>query len=255
MTASGPAQSADGTQTGGTTDLLPAPGTPIEAEEVNAALASLTPLAQAEAAIRWVVGRFGLQQVILASSMGDEALVHLASEVAPGIRVLFLDTGYHFAETLGTRDAFAATRPIELITVTPRLDVAEQDAQYGAALYARDPDLCCAMRKVEPLERGLRGHMAWITGRRRVDAATRTDIPIVGWDYKREMVTVNPIAGWDDEDVASYVETHGVLRNPLRELGFTSIGCQPCTRPTKPGEDPRAGRWAGRTKTECGLHT
>lgn len=255
MSASGQLQSPTEPRIAAAPSAIPATGNPTEAGEVDATLASLPPLAQAQAAIGWVVQRFGLPQVILASSMGDEALVHLASEVAPGIRVLFLDTGYHFAETLGTRDAFAATRPIELITVTPRQAVAEQDAQYGAALYARDPDLCCALRKVEPLERGLRGHLAWITGRRRVDAATRTEIPLVGWDRKRDMVVVNPMAGWDDDDVANYVETHGVLLNPLRELGFTSIGCQPCTRATKPGEDPRAGRWAGRTKTECGLHT
>jgi phosphoadenosine phosphosulfate reductase len=235
--------------------VAPPLANPTEAAAVDAAIAGLSPLTQAEVAIRWVVERFGNQQVILASSMGDEVLVHLASQVAPGIRVLFLDTGYHFAETIGTRDAFAATRPLELITVTPRQTVAEQDAQYGPELFAREPDLCCALRKVEPLERGLRGHVAWLTGRRRVDAATRTEIPVVGWDRKRGMIQVNPIASWDDAAVAEYAESNGVLLNPLRDIGYTSIGCQPCTRPTAPGEDPRAGRWAGHAKTECGLHT
>jgi phosphoadenosine phosphosulfate reductase len=231
------------------------PANPAEAAAVDAAIAGLNPLTQAEVAIRWVVERFGLKKVILASSMGDEVLVHLASDVVPGIRVLFLDTGYHFAETIGTRDAFAATRPLELITITPRQTVAEQDAQYGLALHEREPDLCCALRKVEPLERGLAGHAAWVTGRRRVDATTRTGIPVVGWDAKRGMITVNPLASWDDDDVSDYAERNGVLLNPLRQIGFTSIGCAPCTLPTTPGEDPRAGRWAGRAKTECGLHT
>lgn len=210
---------------------------------------------QAAAAIRWVSRRFERQQVILASSMGDEVLVHLASEVAPGVRVLFLDTGYHFAETIGTRDAFEVIRPIRVITLTPRQTVAEQDAQYGPRLYERSPDICCALRKVEPLERGLAGHSAWITGMRRVDAPTRTGIAVIGWDARRAMVKVNPLAGWNDDDVAAYAADNGVLLNPLRELGYRSIGCQPCTRATATGEDPRAGRWAGRAKTECGLHT
>jgi phosphoadenosine phosphosulfate reductase len=182
-------------------------------------------------------------------------LVHLASEVVPEVQVLFIDTGYHFAETLGTADAYSATRPLRLLTVTPRQTVAEQDAAEGARLYERDPDRCCALRKVEPLERGLAPFHAWITGMRRVDAPTRTDIAVVGWDARRGKVKLNPLAAWTDEDVAVYAEVNGVLLNPLRQAGYASIGCAPCTRPTAEGEDPRAGRWAGRAKTECGLHT
>lgn len=245
---------AAGTERSGLAAVPPL-ANPTEAAAVDAAIAGLSPITQAEVAIRWVMERFGSGQVILASSMGDEVLVHLASEVAPGVKVLFLDTGYHFAETIGTRDAFAATRPIELITVTPRLTVAEQDATHGPALHSRAPDQCCAMRKVEPLNRGLAGHAAWITGMRRSDAQTRVAIPVVGWDDKRGMVKLNPLANWDDDQVSDYAEAHGVLLNPLRQLGYTSIGCAPCTRPTTTDEDPRAGRWAGHAKTECGLHT
>lgn len=226
-----------------------------QAAAADAAIRELPALEQAAAAIRWVSKRFDREEVILASSMGDEVLVHLASEVAPGVRVLFLDTGYHFAETIGTRDALEVMRPVRLVTLTPRQTVAEQDAEYGPRLYERSPDRCCALRKVEPLERGLAGNAAWITGMRRADAPTRTDISVIGWDARRSMVKVNPLAGWTDDDVADYAADHGVLLNPLRELGYRSIGCAPCTRPTAPDEDPRAGRWAGLAKTECGLHT
>jgi phosphoadenosine phosphosulfate reductase len=212
------------------------------------------PVDQARMALAWAHDAFGTSLVV-ASSMGDEVLVHLAGEVVPEIDVLFIDTGYHFPETLGTADAYDATRPIRLITVTPRQSVAEQDAAEGSALHARDPDRCCALRKVEPLERGLAPYAAWATGLRRVDAPTRSDIDVVGWDARRAKVKVNPLAAWTDEDVAAYAEAHDVLLNPLRQLGYTSIGCQPCTSLPVPGDDPRSGRWSGRAKTECGLHT
>ncbi|MGN6334336.1 MAG: phosphoadenylyl-sulfate reductase [Motilibacteraceae bacterium] len=211
-------------------------------------------VAEARAALEWAREAFG-EEVVVASSMGDEVLVHLAAQAAPGIDVLFLDTGYHFAETLGTRDAVAATLDVQVRTVLPLLTIAEQDAQYGERLHERDPNQCCALRKVEPLERGLSPYAAWVTGMRRVDAPTRRDIDVVGWDAKRSKVKLNPIASWTDDDVAAYAAEHGVLMNPLRQLGYPSIGCAPCTRPVAPGEDPRAGRWVGTDKTECGLHT
>jgi phosphoadenosine phosphosulfate reductase len=144
---------------------------------------------------------------------------------------------------------------VNLISILPKQTVAEQDAEYGAQLHDRDPERCCALRKVEPLERGLKPYTAWINGMRRVDAPTRTDIRVVDYDAKRGMVKISPLAGWTDEDVAEYVEAHGVLVNPLFQDGYTSIGCAPCTRRVQPGEDPRAGRWTGFAKTECGLHT
>jgi phosphoadenosine phosphosulfate reductase len=212
------------------------------------------PEAQARMALAWAHDTFG-DRLAVASSMGDEVLVHLASDVIPEVDVLFIDTGYHFAETIGTAAALAATRPIQLLTVRPRQTVAEQDACEGAQLYSREPDRCCALRKVEPLERGLAPYPVWVTGMRRVDAPTRTDIDVISWDARRGKVKVNPLAAWTDEDVSVYSEVNSVLLNPLRQEGFTSIGCEPCTRPTHPGEDPRAGRWSGRAKTECGLHT
>ena len=208
----------------------------------------------AREALRWGASVFG-DRLTVASSMGDEALVHLVGTTVPGADVFFLDTGYHFAETLGTRDAYQAMLPLRIRTVLPLLGVAEQDARHGARLHDRDPDRCCAMRKVEPLDRALRDHDAWVTGMRRVDAPTRTDIAVVGWDGARAMVKLNPLAAWSDEDVERYVAEQGVFLNPLRQEGYASIGCAPCTRPVADGEDPRAGRWAGKDKTECGLHT
>ena len=204
--------------------------------------------------LAWAGQTFG-PGLVLASSMADTHLVHLAQTVVPGIDVLFLETGYHFPETIGTRDAVAAVYDVNLISITARQTVAEQDAQYGARLHDRDPERCCALRKVEPLERGLSPYTAWVNGMRRVDAPTRKDIRTVDFDAKRGMVKISPIAGWTDQDVRQYVDKHGVLVNPLFEDGYTSIGCAPCTRRTAPGEDPRSGRWAGFSKTECGLHT
>ncbi len=208
----------------------------------------------ARQALRWAAETFGAGLTV-ASSMGDEVLIHLVGTTIPDTDVFFLDTGYHFAETLGTRDAYTAMIPIRMRTVLPLHTVAEQDAEHGPRLHERNPDLCCAMRKVEPLERALAGHPAWVTGMRREDAPTRTDIAVVGFDERRGMVKVNPVAAWTRDDVARYTKEHAVFENPLRQIGFASIGCAPCTRAVADGEDPRAGRWAGRAKTECGLHT
>ncbi|HET9501599.1 MAG TPA: phosphoadenylyl-sulfate reductase [Marmoricola sp.] len=210
-------------------------------------------LAPADDIIEWAVATFG-ERFCVTSSMGDAVLTHLAAQVAPGIDVVFLDTGYHFAETLGTRDAVAATLPVNLLTVAPAQTVAEQDATYGPDLYARDPDLCCALRKVQPLEEALVGYDAWATGLRRSETHNRVIAPVVGWDEKKQRVKVSPLARWTDEQVERYVAEHGVLVNPLQLDGYPSIGCWPCTRRVAAGEDPRSGRWAGLGKTECGIH-
>jgi phosphoadenosine phosphosulfate reductase len=186
--------------------------------------------------------------------MGDAVLAHLASRVAPGVDVLFLDTGYHFVETIGTRDAVAATLPVNLVTVRPEQSVAEQDATYGKDLFARDPDLCCALRKVGPLQDALAGYDAWATGLRREETRDRVIAPVIGWDETKRKVKVSPLARWTGEDVERYIVEHGVLVNPLVQDGYPSIGCWPCTRRVAPGEDPRSGRWAGTAKTECGIH-
>ena len=148
----------------------------------------------------------------------------------------------------------AATYPINLINVTPSRTVAEQDAELGPRLYGRNPDLCCYLRKVVPLERALDPYDAWITGVRREETDARSDTRVVEWDAKRAMVKVNPIASWSQEQVDSYIAENGVLMNPLVDDGYPSIGCATCTMPVKPGADPRSGRWAGTGKTECGLH-
>ncbi len=202
--------------------------------------------------VAWAHQAFG-DDVTAASSMGDEVLVELIAQTEPDLDVFFLDTGFHFQETIDTRDHYAGR--VRLRTVLPLLTVEEQNREHGERLFDRDPDRCCAIRKVEPLNRALTGHHAWITGMRRVDAPTRTDITLVGWDDKRGMVKINPIAAWDDDDVDRFAFEEDVFLNPLRERGYPSIGCAPCTRPVAKGEDPRAGRWAGKNKTECGLHT
>jgi phosphoadenosine phosphosulfate reductase len=211
------------------------------------------PVEQALAVLRWAGETFG-DGFAVTSSMADGLLAHLASRAVPGVNVVFLDTGYHFAETVGTRDWISSALPITLVNVTPPQTVAEQDAEHGPALHDRDPDLCCSLRKVQPLARALAGYTAWGSGVRRDEAATRAGTRVVDWDVKRGMVKVNPLAAWTQDDVDAYIAEHQVPVNPLQEIGYASIGCAPCTRPVAPGEDPRAGRWAGRGKTECGLH-
>ncbi len=192
--------------------------------------------------------------LVIASSMGDAVLVDMASKLRTGVPVLFLDTGYHFAETIGTRDAVATVYPVEVVTVLPLVSVAEQDLTHGPALHDRDPDTCCALRKVEPLARGLAPYTAWASGIRRDEATTRRSVQPVEWDATRSMAKVNPLYAWTQEQVDTYIAEHGVLVNPLTYDGYPSIGCAPCTRRVAPGDDPRSGRWADTGKTECGLH-
>jgi len=191
----------------------------------------------------------------VACSMADAVLPHVVAKRAPGVDVLFLDTGYHFSDTLVTRDIVAADLPINLVNVTPEQTVAEQDAQYGPRLHERDPALCCQLRKVEPLARTLPLYEAWVTGVRRDEAPTRIDTPLVTWDEKNGLVKINPLATWTFDQLQAYAVDNNVEVNSLLSDGFLSIGCEPCTRRVEPGEDPRAGRWAGFAKTECGLHT
>jgi phosphoadenosine phosphosulfate reductase len=209
--------------------------------------------APAEEIVRWAVEAFG-KQICVTSSMTDAVIIDLVSRIKPGIDVVFLDTGYHFAETIGTRDAVEAVYPVNLINVTPSRTVAEQDRDLGPRLYGRNPDLCCYLRKVVPLEKALAPYRAWITGVRREETTTRRDTHVVEWDARRKMVKVNPIAAWTQEQVDAYIEERGVLVNPLVFDGYPSIGCATCTMRAEPGADPRSGRWAGTGKTECGIH-
>lgn len=212
------------------------------------------PVEQALTVLRWAGDTFG-DEFAITSSMADGLLAHLASTAVPGVHVVFLDTGFHFAETLGTRDWITSVLPITLVNVLPEQTVAEQDAEFGPRLFERDPDLCCSLRKVQPLAQTLSGFVAWGSGIRRDESPSRAGTRLVDWDAKREMIKVNPLAAWTQDDVDAYVAEHQVPVNPLVDLGFASIGCAPCTRPVAPGEDARAGRWAGRSKTECGIHS
>ena len=209
--------------------------------------------APAQEVLRWAVETFG-DRFAVTSSMGDGLLASLVSSVASGVEVVFLDTGYHFAETMGTRDAVAQVYDVSVRTMLPLLSVTEQDAEYGPELFRRDPDLCCALRKVEPLARGLEPFVAYASGARRDETSARASMGVVEWDERRAKVKVNPLATWTQAQVDEYVLEQGVLVNPLAYDGYPSIGCAPCTRRVAPGEDPRSGRWAGQAKTECGLH-
>lgn len=221
------------------------------AAEASARFADATP----EEVMAWAAQTFGDALAVACSMAGDTVLPHLVARFAPGVDVLFLQTGYHFPETIGTRDALAGTIDAKIIDVLPLQTVAQQDAQYGAKLHDRNPALCCELRKVEPINRELASYEAWVTGVRREDNALRANAQLVEWDARHEMVKINPIAAWSFDDLLDYAGTHGVPINLLLTDGYPSIGCEPCTRRVEPGEDPRAGRWAGLAKTECGLHT
>lgn len=210
--------------------------------------------ATAQEILVWAADEFGAGLAVTAS-MQDLLLVQLAAQARPGIDVLFLDTGYHFVETIGTADASEVVYDITLRRLRPELTVSEQDARHGADLFARDPDTCCALRKVAPLNAALAGYEAWATGLRRAESPTRANTPVVAFDERKGKVKIAPLARWTDEQVVRYLAEHGVLLNPLLSDEYPSIGCAPCTRKVLPGEDSRAGRWAGLAKTECGIHT
>jgi phosphoadenosine phosphosulfate reductase len=209
--------------------------------------------APASEVIKWAGRTFG-ERLCITSSMTDAVIIDLASREIPNIDVLFLDTGYHFAETIGTRDAVSVVYPVNVVNVTPPTTVEEQDTELGPRLYSRNPDLCCYLRKVIPLEQSLEPYDAWITGVRREETDARTDTKVVQWDPRRQMVKVNPIVDWSQREVDDYIAKNGVLVNPLVYDGYPSIGCRTCTARVAPGSDPRSGRWAGTAKTECGIH-
>jgi phosphoadenosine phosphosulfate reductase len=220
------------------------------AERASKELADAT----ADEAIRWTVETFG-DDFIVASNMQDAVLVDLTTKVKSDVDVLFLETGYHFPETIGTRDAVQAVYPnVKIVNAQAEQSVAEQDAEYGEKLHDRDAALCCNLRKVVPLRKTLANYSAWVTGVRRVDAPTRANTPIVTWDDRNGLVKINPIAAWTDDEFNGYISEHGILENPLVSIGYLSVGCAPCTARVEPGQDPRSGRWAGQSKTECGLH-
>ena len=194
--------------------------------------------------IAWAAETFG-PALSLAASMTDAVLIDLATKVAPAIEVVFIDTGYHFPETLETVETVRRRYGLNLRMMTV--------PHHAEALWEKDPENCCSAVKVGQLDRALAGKAAWMSGLRRDEAETRANAPIVGRDM-RGLVKVNPLATWTSDDVQGYIEEHDVPVNPLTLRGYPSIGCMPCTKPVAEGEDPRSGRWAGREKTECGLH-
>lgn len=194
--------------------------------------------------IQWAADSFG-PHLSLAASMADALLIDVAVKVEPAIEVVFIDTGYHFPETLETVERIRRHYGLNLRIMT----VAPHDEE----LWKVDPENCCSAVKVGQLDRALNGKAAWMSGLRRDEAASRADAPIVARDL-RGLVKINPLANWTATDVSSYLADHDVPYNPLLDQGYPSIGCWPCTKPVADGEDPRAGRWAGRDKTECGLH-
>jgi len=200
--------------------------------------------ASASAVLRWARDRFGAS-LVLASSFQDSVLIDMAVRQFPEIEVVFLDTGFHFPETLDYVETVRQRYDLNLRVIGPTL---------GPDEWPCGTDRCCELRKVAPLARALEGREAWLTGLRRAEAATRADAPIVGRDEGRGLIKVNPLATWSDQDVSGYVIDHGLPVHPLTNRGFLSIGCAPTTRAVLPGEDPRSGRWSGTDKIECGLH-
>ena len=195
--------------------------------------------------ISWALERFG-HSLVLACSFQDVVIVDLVHAQDPTIEVVFLDTKAHFPETLDLVERSRARYDLNLTVTKPGPD---------AAAWPCGSARCCEFRKVEPLKGALAGKAAWITGLKRVDAATRAAIRVVGFDDAFGLVKINPLATWTDEDIASYEADHDLPVHPLMTQGYRSIGCAPTTRPVADGEDPRAGRWADSDKTECGLHT
>lgn len=241
----------------------PTKRTEAELRELAARGAAELQGASATEVLRWTDETFGgvngprgwaTCNYVLTSSMQEAVLIDLASKVRPGVPVVFLDTGYHFAETIGTRDAVESVYDIHVLNITPEQTVAEQDQLLGKNLFSRDPGECCRLRKVVPLRRALSGYSAWVTGLRRSEAATRANAPVIGFDEGFKLVKINPLATWTDDDMQNYIDEHGVLVNPLVYDGYPSIGCAPCTAKPLAGADPRSGRWQGLSKTECGLH-
>lgn len=198
-------------------------------------------------------------KIVLACSFGaeDVVLVDMVHRIDPSVPLFYLDTEFLFPETYATRDRVIeryGLKPAQVIQVKSMLTAQQQAEEHGDALWSREPDRCCQLRKVEPLTRVLRGYEAWITGIRRDQAPSRANAGIVEWDQKFELVKINPLARWSWNDVWTYMKVYEVPYNPLHDQNYPSIGCTHCTAPVAPGEDPRAGRWKNFAKTECGLH-
>jgi phosphoadenosine phosphosulfate reductase len=210
---------------------------------------------EAEQTLRWGFSQFG-PSLAIASSFGaeDVALIDVSSRLAANFRVFTLDTDFLFPETYALIDRIEGRYKVTVERMRSQYTPESQAERFGPALWASKPDQCCQLRKVEPLKKQLAGLKAWVTGVRRDQAPTRANTPKLEWDAKFGLVKLNPLAGWTSAQVWDYIRAHDVPYNPLHDRNYPSIGCTYCTRPVQIGEDPRAGRWAGFNKTECGLH-
>ncbi|WP_411346682.1 phosphoadenylyl-sulfate reductase [Paenibacillus sp. WLX1005] len=226
----------------------------LEKEELAKIKAEELEHASAEQVIRWAVDNF--DSLTFACSFGaeDVVIVDMIQTISPSTDIFYLDTDFHFQETYETRDRMIERYGMNFVRVAPKLTPEEQAAQHGESLWTVDPNACCNIRKVEPLTRILSQYDAWITGIRRDQAPTRANAKKIEYDYKFGLMKFNPIADWTSEDVWKYIRDNDIIYNPLHDRHYPSIGCEYCTRQVMPGEDPRAGRWSGNDKTECGLH-
>lgn len=226
----------------------------MEKEALAARAAEQFEHGRPEDVLRWASEQF--PNLSLACSFGaeDVVLVDMLRKINPAAEIFYLDTDFHFQETYETRDRLADRYGVQFVQVKPDLTPEQQAEQYGSELWKRDPNACCNLRKVQPLARILGKYDAWITGIRREQAPTRANAKKVEYDYKFGLMKINPLADWTWDDVWNYIRSHDVPYNPLHDQNYPSIGCTHCTRPVKPGEDLRAGRWSGTDKIECGLH-
>src|SRR5919204_3202274 len=228
--------------------------TQMTAEEIAAANQHLEGAGPFEV-LRWAVDRFH-PRLLMATAFGAEGccILHMLADIQPAVRVINLETGYQFPETLELRERIKERYGIEVEYIRPELTVAEYEAEHGGPLYRIRPDQCCYDRKILPLRRAVEGYDAWISAIRRDQTNHRQAASVVQWDAKFNLVKVNPLLHWTKKEVWAFIVEHDVPYNPLHDRGYPSIGCWPCTRPVRDGEDERAGRWAGTDKKECGLH-
>ena len=219
------------------------------------AISAVLEKARPELTLRWALEEYG-SSVALATGFGAEGcvLVSMLASLNPGARMFYLDTELLFPETYALRDRLEKRYGVHFERRSTAISLAEQEARFGARLWERQPDECCRLRKVEPLRAMLNGLDAWITAIRREQSATRAAAAIVERDEQFGLIKINPLAAWSSEDVWDYIKEHDVPYNALHDQGYKSIGCTPCTTPVQIGEDPRAGRWRGMIKTECGIH-
>lgn len=224
-----------------------------EIAQVNQELSEARP----ETILRWAVRRFH-PDLLMATAFGAEGccILHMLGEIEPGVKVINLDTGYQFPETLELRNRILERYGIDVELIQPELSVPAYEAEHGGPLYVHRPDQCCHDRKVIPLQRAVKrlAPRAWISAIRKDQTQHRAVAGVVQWDPKFGLVKINPLLNWTKKDVWAFIVKQDVPYNPLHDQGYPSIGCWPCTRPVGEGEDERAGRWAGQMKKECGLH-